>query len=383
MSLECPAPDSESLAFRALSQSGCGALVADNEARIVYVNPRLCEITGYSAEELIGRNPRILQSGNTPRETYLTLWNRVSSGKPWHGILQNRKKTGELYWEAITISPIENAVGAITHFSAILEDVTDEKLSQSVQTEIDEELFREEKRECLEAMAVGLSHDLNNSLSCIVAACHLARKANYNAAKISEMLDHVESAARRSSEYVRQVSNLWRPPTTDFVAIDALELLETRRHEYCAAAGTHSLRVKKTDDSTPIAASPALVHEAVSALLRNACEASADSPIEISCGTIARFQPEDDEHFIPCGLTGLSVVYIEVKDNGCGLDSYALRRAFNPFFTTKQGHRGLGLATVYGIMTGHKGAIGVISSPEKGTRVRLYFRKSGTVLEMT
>ena len=79
--------DGHDLAFEALAQSGCGALVTDSEGSIVYVNSRLCEITGYSEVELLGKNPRILKSGNTPRETYLKLWNTVSAGRAWHGAL--------------------------------------------------------------------------------------------------------------------------------------------------------------------------------------------------------------------------------------------------------------------------------------------------------
>ena len=82
----------------------------------------------------------------------------------------------------------------------------------------------------------------------------------------------------------------------------------------------------------------------------------------------------DDEYFIPCGLSGLSVAFIEVKDLGKGMDGFTTRRSLNPFFSTKTGQKGLGLTKVQGIMTSHKGAIGVISTPDHGTRVRLYFR---------
>lgn len=370
-----PSPDTASeLAFQALSQSGCGALVSDNEGKIIYVNPRLCEISGYAREELIGQNPRMLQSGHTPRETYLALWNTVSSGRPWHGVLQNRKKTGEYYWEAITISPLRAQSGEITHFSAILEDVTVEKIAEASQTELEEEIFQEEKRESLAAMAIGMSHDLNNSLSCILAACDLATRVQGDPNALKEMLGHVESAAQRSAAFVEQMVSLWRPSMSTSLTIDLAKIVSQHLSHYQRTSGLASLRWLPQAGFTPTIGCPALIHEAVLALLENARESWPHDAIELSCGTISRLEPDDDEHFIPCGLTGLSVVYLEVKDSGCGMDSYTVRRAFNPFFTTKRGQKGLGLSTVYGLMTGHKGAIGVKSEQEKGTRIRLYFR---------
>ncbi len=365
------------LALQALSQSGCGALVADNEGKIIYVNPRLCEISGYACEELIGQNPRMLQSGNTPRETYLTLWNTVSSGRPWHGVLQNRKKSGEYYWEAITISPIRAEGGEITHFSAILEDVTVEKLTEAAESELEEEIFQEEKRESLAAMAIGMSHDLNNSLAAILAACDLSKRVQGDPEVLKEMLGHIESAAHRSAAFVEQMANLWRPAMPTSLTIDLAKIVSQHLSHYERASGVASLHWSPQAPFMPTIGCPALIHQAILALLENARESSPQEAIELSCGTILRLEPEQDEHFIPCGLTGLSVVYLEIKDSGCGMDSYTLRRAFNPFFTTKRGQKGLGLSTVYGMMTGHKGAIGVKSEPGKGTRIRLYFRKIG------
>ena len=372
-----PAASSE-LAFQALSQSGCGALVSDNEGKIIYVNPRLCEISGYAREELIGQNPRMLQSGNTPRETYLTLWNTVSSGRPWHGVLQNRKKTGEYYWEAITISPLRDESGEITHFSAILEDVTVEKSAEAAQTELEEEIFQQEKRESLAAMAIGMSHDLNNSLTCILAACDLAKRAQGDPVALKELLGHVESAAHRSTAFVEQMASLWRPSVPTSLTMDLAKTLSLHLSHYQRASGLCSLLWLPNAEFTPTIGCPALIHQAVLALLENARESSPHEPIELSCGTISRLEPDEDEHFVPCGLTGLSVVYLEVKDSGCGMDSYTVRRALNPFFTTKRGQKGLGLSMVYGTMTGHKGALGIKSEPVKGTRIRLYFRKVET-----
>lgn len=111
----------------AVEQSPVSIIITDIAGNIEYGNPKLCEITGYSHNELLGKNPRILKSGITPRETYKVLWDCITSKKVWHGEFQNKKKNGELYWEAAIIAPIIDNDGTITHYLAIKEDITERK----------------------------------------------------------------------------------------------------------------------------------------------------------------------------------------------------------------------------------------------------------------
>jgi len=113
--------------FIAVEQSTASVVITDLEARIQYVNPGFIEITGYSAAEAIGQNPRILQSGQTPSETYLELWGKLISGQAWHGELLNKRKNGELYWENVHIAPVRNPAGIVTHYVAVKTDITERK----------------------------------------------------------------------------------------------------------------------------------------------------------------------------------------------------------------------------------------------------------------
>jgi two-component system sensor histidine kinase/response regulator len=108
---------------RAVEQSPVSVVITDPTGSIQYVNPKFCQITGYSFEEALGQNPRILKSGLQPIEYYRNLWETITAGKEWHGQLCNRRKNGELYWELATISPIRSEEGAITHFVGIKEDI--------------------------------------------------------------------------------------------------------------------------------------------------------------------------------------------------------------------------------------------------------------------
>ncbi len=114
----------------AVEQSPTSIVITDVDGNIEYFNPRFMELTGYSREELYGRNPRILKSGDMPREDYIKLWNTIREGGTWRGLFHNKKKNGELYWESASISPLKNSKGVITHYIGLKEDITYKKLAE-------------------------------------------------------------------------------------------------------------------------------------------------------------------------------------------------------------------------------------------------------------
>jgi len=119
----------------AVEHASCKVIITDLDGNIDYVNPRFTQETGYSAEEVIGRNPRLLKSGETPPETYPHLWETIKTGGEWHGEFLNKTKDGRLVWDFATISPIRNPEGAITHNLGIQQDITERKqLEQALQT---------------------------------------------------------------------------------------------------------------------------------------------------------------------------------------------------------------------------------------------------------
>lgn len=109
----------------AIEQSPTSVVITDLNANIEYVNPQFTKVSGYSAAEAIGKNPRILQSKQTDEKIYRKLWKNLTSGETWHGELINRRKNGEVYWEESHIAPIINAENRITHYVAIKTDVTE------------------------------------------------------------------------------------------------------------------------------------------------------------------------------------------------------------------------------------------------------------------
>jgi two-component system sensor histidine kinase/response regulator len=112
---------------QAVEQSPASVIITDPDGTIEYVNSKFTQVTGYTVEEAIGQNPRILKSGENPPEVYEELWKTITTGKEWRGEFLNKKKSGELYWEAVSISPVRSADNSITAYLAVKEDITARK----------------------------------------------------------------------------------------------------------------------------------------------------------------------------------------------------------------------------------------------------------------
>ena len=112
---------------KAVEQSPATIMITDYTGAIEYVNPKFTQLTGYSYDEAIGKNPSILKSGDIPPQDYSDLWNTIKAGREWHGEFRNMKKNGEIYYELASISPVKDSIGNITHYIAVKEDITTRK----------------------------------------------------------------------------------------------------------------------------------------------------------------------------------------------------------------------------------------------------------------
>ena len=124
-----------------VEQSNTSILITDCAGNIEYVNAEFTKVTGYTKEEVWGRNPRLLQSGLTSQTTYEAMWRTLLAGSSWHGEFQNRKKNGEYYWETVAISPLRDLAGHLSHYVAIKQDVTEHRQLQVALKTSNDRLF--------------------------------------------------------------------------------------------------------------------------------------------------------------------------------------------------------------------------------------------------
>lgn len=163
---------------RAVEQSPVSVVITDAKGDIEYVNTKFSEVSGYAASEVLGKNPRILQSGLTPLKVYQDMWQTILGGNEWRGRLQNRRKNGQLYWEYAYFSAVRDSEGVITHFVAVKEDITERMKIERMKSEFISTVSHELRtpltsiRGSLSLIAGGVSGELSEQTKALVEIAH-------------------------------------------------------------------------------------------------------------------------------------------------------------------------------------------------------------------
>ena len=349
--------------------------LADNP--VVFANQAFLDMTGYTSEEIIGRNCRFLTGPETDAAAIASLRQAMIAQRDVCVELTNYRKDGSPFWNEVTLSPVFNEAQELTHFFASQKDITQRRLA-------DESQAQAQRIDALGDLTGGIAHDFNNLLQVMSGYLDLIERSANQAAD-----DDIK--IRRSVAGARDAANRATMLTRQLLAFSRKQRLETRNVNLNDVIhATDQLRGKATDGprlETRLEADlwhcdidPANADMALTNILANACEALAHQSnprISVATNNVVVHGHKG----VPAwaGLLPGHYVSMAISDNGTGMDEAVRKRAMDPFFGTKsEGHGpGLGLSTVQGFVLQSGGTVQISSRKNVGTTVRLYFPAVG------
>ena len=351
----------------AVEQAAEEILITDANGNIRYCNPAFERFTGYTRAEVVGRNPRFLNSGRQDQAFFRDLWNTILEGRVWTGRFTNRRKDGTLYEAEGTISPMHDAEGRLNGFVAARHDVTG-------RLQMESQLRQSQKLESIGRLAGGVAHDFNNLLTVILGYSRVlleehAKPDDPMRGYVQEIMAAGERAARLTRQllsFSRKQILLPRPIALDVLVQEMRPMLQRLVGEDI------QVEAPPPEQRMMIRSDPDQMSQILMNLAANARDAMPHG------GTLKIAMQQSDAEDLPAGaparIQAGPAVRLTVSDTGLGMDEQTRQRLFEPFFTTKELGQGtgLGLATVYGIVQQSEGFIEVCSEPGQGSVFHIY-----------
>src|ERR1019366_1586778 len=350
----------------AIEQSAEGVVITNTKGEIEYVNPAFTRTTGYSREEALGQNPRILKSGRHDPTFYQQLWDTILKGQPWHGELINQRKDGTLYTEQMSIAPVRGAHGEVTHFIATKQDVTERKIMES-------QLQQAAKIEAVGRLAGGVAHDFNNLLTVINGYSEILLDELASDPTLSGYVKEIHGAGERAAALTRQLLAFSRRQVLAPQVLDLNVVISNLENMLRRLIGEDIVLLTLLEPSLGcVKADPGQIEQVIMNLAVNARDAMPFGG-KLTIETRNADLDETYAHNHPT-VKACPHVMLAVSDTGSGMTPETQEHIFEPFFTTKEKGKGtgLGLATVYGIVKQSEGSIWVYSEVGQGTVFKVY-----------
>lgn len=383
--------DMNRLLIAALESARDGVLITDMQGTILHVNHALEKLMGYSRQEMIGQTPRLFKSGVHPPEFYGQLWRAVLGRQSWQGELVNRRQDGTLLDTSLTISPILDARGQLTHFVGIYRDISERR-------QLERQLLQAQKMQSIGTLAGGIAHEFNNLLAGVQGYAALGiREPNLPESVktflqfIIQLCDRAANLTRQLLAFARKPALVRQPTRMDKLLTSTADLV---RHTLCIDTQLDLPPEEPEGEPLMALADFNQLQQVLINLALNARDAmlekerqqrqDGDGPITVKdpiVFALRQRQLEGELAGFPENVPPGDYIVLQVQDTGTGMTPEVLSQAFDPFFTTKgvgQG-TGLGLSVAFGIARGHQGFLTVDTLPGTGTCISLYLpRLRGT-----
>lgn len=356
----------------AVDQVADSVIITDKNGNIEYVNPSFEKISGYSFSEIVGKNPKILQSGQVPSHYYKLMWDELLKGNVWRGTFVNKKKCGDLYKEKATITPVKDANNNIVNFVAVKRDVTQQII-------LEHQIQQSQKMQAIGTLAGGIAHDFNNILTSILGYAELSQSQCDNNSIVYNNLNEIVHGAERASLLVDQILKFSKEGEKELSSINLNSIVKEVLRLLNASLPANINIILDENEIFTVKADPTQMYQVIMNLCTNAYQSFNGKSGTIKVG-LCKKKLSAQQGVIIGNLPKGTYVCLEIKDDGVGIPSEYINRIFEPYFTTKKLNEGtgLGLSVVHGIVNDHRGAVTVESSPGKGSTFTVYLPESKT-----
>ncbi len=347
-----------------VEQSPISVVITNLDGSIEYVNPHFTAVTGYSSEEAIGQNPRILNAGVQPDIFYVELWETITTGIDWHGEFCNKKKNGEIYWESASISPLKDEEGNIIRFVAIKEDITERKA-------LEEEL--RQAKETAEAATqaksdflANMSHEIRTPMNAVIGLNHLLMKTKLDpkqkdyTRKIGTSAENLLGIINDILDFSKIEAGKLEIESTDFDLDGVLGNLSNMMGVKAEEKEIEVLISKEKGTPTNLIGDPLRLGQILLNLATNAIKFTDEGEVSVRVSKLEK-------------TTKYAELKFSVSDTGIGMTPEQQKRLFQSFqqadtsTTRKYGGTGLGLTISKSLVEQMGGQIDVESKAGKGS----------------
>jgi PAS domain S-box-containing protein len=342
-------------------------VISDRNGTIEWVNAAYTALTGYGAEEAIGKKQSELSRSGVHDQSFVRdVWDTILAGHVWHGEVTNRRKDGSLYIVDMTITPVKSALGEIAHFIAIHQDLTERK-------QLEAQFLQAQKMESVGRLAGGVAHDFNNLLSVILGWTEMAMADLPAEHPIRPSLQEVLGAGHGAARLTKQLLAFSRQQLVEPTVFNVNDLVVGMQEMLRPLIGEDIEFVTRPG---PDLATVKMDRGQFEQILMNLVVNARDAMPTGGTLTIETANVVLDAAYLRTHADVMPGEYVmlAVSDSGAGMNEEVKTHLFEPFFTTKERGKGtgLGLATCYGIVKQAGGHIAVDSVKGVGTTMKVY-----------